>query len=109
MCQTCIEEGAQGVDCSVWEVNVDASVPDAVAIRAGGAYGKWYVIMGTYTHEHKNLALVLEPGAKHCVIEMHPPIENFAWEDRSGDASNSILDATKLPTAERPRAAAGRP
>jgi len=90
MCQTCIEEGSQGVDCSVWEVNVDASVPDSVAIRAGGAYGKWYVIMGTFTYEKKNRALILEPGAKQCVIDVHPPLENFAWEDNSGNKTNTV-------------------
>ena len=100
LCKTCVEESAHGVDCSVWEVNVDASLPESVAIRAGGSYGKWFVIMGTYTFEKKNLALVLEPGAKNCVIEIHPPLENFAWEDRSGDSSNVIAAG-----AGRPRVA----
>ena len=90
MCQTCIDEGSHGVDCSVWEVNVDASVPDSVAIRAGGAYGKWYVIMGTYTFEKKNKAIILEPGARQCVFDVHPPLENFVWEDNSGNSTNSF-------------------
>lgn len=91
MCTTCIEESAEGVDSSVWNVNVDASLPGATAIRAAGGYGKWYIIMGTYTFEKKNKALVLEPGARHSVFEMHPPIGNFAWEDRSGNDTNIIL------------------
>jgi len=90
MCRTCVEEGSRGVDCSVWEVNVDASIPESVAIRAGGAYGKWFVIMGTYTFEKKNKAIVLEPGATHCVFDVHPPLETFAWEDNSGDPTNRI-------------------
>jgi hypothetical protein len=97
MCSTCIEESASGVDCSVWEVNVDASLPGSTAIRAAGKYGKWYVIMGTYTFEKKNKALVLEPGAQHCVIEVHPPLSEFAWEDRSGSETNIVLGTNSPP------------
>jgi hypothetical protein len=91
MCSTCIEESADGVDCSVWEVNVDASLPGSTAIRTAGKYGKWFIIMGTYTFEKKNLALVLQPGARNCSIEVHPPLSEFAWEDRSGVDSNIIV------------------
>ena len=97
MCNTCVEEASQRVDDNVWQVNVDASLPNSVAIRAGGAYGKWYVIMGTFTFEKKNKALVLEPGTRHSVFEMHPPIGNFAWEDRSGNDTNVILTTDSPP------------
>lgn len=97
MCGTCVEESATGVDCSVWEVNVDASLPESVAIRAAGKYSKWFVIMGTYTFEKKNLAIVLEPGATNCVIEVHPPISEFAWEDRSGSDTNVFVPASMAP------------
>jgi len=97
MCTTCIEESAKGVDSSVWNVNVDASLPGATAIRAAGGYGKWYIIMGTYTFEKKNKALVLEPGARHSIFEMQPPIGNFAWKDRSGNDTNIILSTDHLP------------
>ena len=90
MCNTCIEERSQGVDCNVYDVNVDASLPNSVGIRAGGAYGKWYIIMGTYTFEKKNKALILEPGAREAVIEMHPPLKEFAWEDKSGNNTNTF-------------------
>jgi hypothetical protein len=100
LCHTCIRESATGVDCSVWDVNVDASLPDSVAIRAAGSYGKWFVIMGTYTFEKKNLAIVLEPGAQHCVFAVHPPLENFRWEDRSQSSTNVIL--TTQPAGVRP-------
>jgi hypothetical protein len=95
MCKTCIEEGSRGVDSSVWEVNVDASLPESVAVRIGGAYGKWFIIMGTFTFEKKNKALVLDPGARQCVIDVHPPLENFAWEDNSGNATNRISGPAK--------------
>jgi hypothetical protein len=101
MCNTCIEESATGVDCSVWEVNVDASLPDSTAIRASGKYGKWYVIMGTYTYERKNLALVLGPGAQNCVIEVHPPLREFAWEDHSGANNNLIIGLDDAARATR--------
>ncbi|HMO83615.1 MAG TPA: hypothetical protein PKC18_01710 [Lacipirellulaceae bacterium] len=90
MCRTCIAEGSKGVDCSVWEVNVDASIPESVAIRAGGAYGRWFVIMGAYGHERTNLALIIEPGARHCVFDLQPPIDEFVWEDRSGNDTNAV-------------------
>jgi len=97
LCKTGIEESATGVDCSVWQVNVDASLPDSVAIRTAGAYGKWYVIMGTYGYEKKNRALVLESPARHNVFEMHPPIQEFLWEDNSGSDTNIILSSQSPP------------
>jgi hypothetical protein len=53
--------------------------------------------MGTYTFEKKNNALVLDRGARHSVFEVHPPIDNFAWEDHSGSDTNVILTTTKPP------------
>lgn len=97
MCNTCIEESANGVDCGVWEVNVDASLPQGTAIRAAGKYGKWFVIMGTYTFEKKNKAIVLEPGARDCVFEVHPPLSEFNWEDRSGSDTNVVLGTNSPP------------
>ena len=97
LCNTCIEESAQGVDCSVWNVNVDASIPDSVAIRTAGGFGKWYIIMGTYGFERKNKALILDPGARHSVFEMHPPLQLFAWEDNSGEETNVMLSTMSPP------------
>ena len=97
LCNTCVEEGAHGVDNSVWNVNVDASIPDSVAIRTAGGFGKWYIIMGTYGFEGKNKAIVLEPGARHSVFEMHPPVQMFAWEDNSGVDTNLMLSTMSTP------------
>jgi len=97
LCNTCIQESANGVDCSVWHVNVDTSLPESVAIRAAGKFGKWYVIMGTYTFEGKNNAILLEPGAQHCVIEVHPPLDYHRWKDHSGSDTNIILSTTIPP------------
>ena len=50
MCNTCIHEEGDSdhgrVDDNVWFVNVDASEPNAVAIRTAAIHGKWYVITG---------------------------------------------------------------
>jgi hypothetical protein len=109
LCNTCVHEKPGGVDCSVWQVNVDASLPGSVAIRAAGKYGKWYVIMGAYTFERQNKALILEPGAEHTVFEIHPPIDMFLWENKSGNDTNIMLSAaspgykqySKLPSAPK--------
>ena len=85
------------MDNSVWNVNVDASIPDSVAIRTAGGFGKWYIIMGTYGFEGKNKAIVLEPGARHSVFEMHPPVQMFAWEDNSGVDTNLMLSTMSTP------------
>ncbi|RPI85055.1 MAG: hypothetical protein EHM41_11825 [Chloroflexi bacterium] len=101
MCNTCIQEEGDSkygrIDDNVWYVNVDASIPDSVAIRTAAIHGKWYVIMGTFHFEGKNKALILDPGARYNVIEMHPPIEEFAWENNSGSDTNVILSAKQQP------------
>jgi len=97
MCNTCIEEANLGVDDNVWYVNVDASLPNSTAIRTAGKYGKWYIIMGTFQYEGRNKAIILEPGAIHNVVEIHPPIGTWAWEDRSGNNTNVILSTDRPP------------
>ena len=42
-------------------------------------------------------ALVLDPGASHNVIEVHPPLEQYVWEDNSGDSTNVILTTMRPP------------
>ncbi len=95
MCKTGIQELGVGVDDNVWNVNVDASIPDSLSIRTAATHGKWYVIMGTWTFEGVNKAVILDPGARQNVIEVHPPLENFAWEDNSGNNTNIILTAQR--------------
>ena len=103
VCKTCIIEGHQGIDSNVWNVNIDASIEDSVAMRAGGNFGKWYVIMGTFRYEGVNKAVILEPGAEHNVIEVHPPLEGlFQWEDNSGNDTNVILTSKSPPYRPAP-------
>jgi len=97
MCRTCIRENARHVDDNVWNVNVDASLPGVTAIRTAAQHGKWYVIMGAWKHEGHNKALVLEPGAMDNVLEIHPPIENFTWENKSGNDTNVVLSTQRPP------------
>jgi hypothetical protein len=105
MCNTCIHEEGDSehgrVDDNVWFVNVDATEPDSIAVRTAAVHGKWYVIMGTYKYEGKNKAVVLDPGASHNVFEVHPPLDDFAWEDNSGNDTNVILSTKRPPYAQR--------
>lgn len=96
MCNTCIWEKGRGVDDGVWNVNVDASIPDSIGIRTAAMYGKWYLIMGTWDRKGTK-AVVLDPGASHNVLEVHPPIEEFEWEDNSGNSTNVILSTKRFP------------
>ena len=100
MCNTGIQELGKGVDDNVWNVNVDASIPDSLSLRTAATHGKWYVIMGTWTFEGVNRAVILDPGARQNVIEVHPPLEDFAWEDNSGNNTNIILTAQRYLNAQ---------
>jgi len=99
VCRVCIREEGGGVDDNVWNVNVDACLPDSVAVRTAAEHGRWYVIMGALQVDGVNraTALLLDPGARDNVIEVHPPVENYAWEDRSGNDSNVILTTRRPP------------
>ena len=44
-----------------------------------------------------NNALVMGLGASHNVIEMHPPITNYAWQKNSGNNTNIFLSTTIPP------------
>ena len=106
-CHTCIWEQQRGIDDEVWFVNVDADIPDSVAIRTAGAYGRWFVIMGTWgwfsgphAKANKTRSLVLDPGAMNNVIEVTPPLSNFApAEDNSGNDTNVVLASNRAPLA----------
>jgi hypothetical protein len=41
--------------------------------------------------------LILEKGARHSVFEVHPPLGDFAWEDRSGNDTNIVLSSDRPP------------
>lgn len=92
-CNTCIWEKGRNVDDNVWYVNVDATLPGSVAIRTGATYGWWHIIMGTYKFEGKNNAIILDPGATDNVMFIQPPLKTFAWEDNSGNESNTIMSS----------------
>lgn len=95
-CNTCIWEKGRNVDDNVWYVNVDASIPNAVAIRTAAYAGWWHIIMGTFKFEHRNKAIILDPGARSNVMFVQPPLATFAWEDNSGNKTNSVFSATEL-------------
>ncbi|MEE3368858.1 MAG: hypothetical protein VX346_05900 [Planctomycetota bacterium] len=51
---------------------------------------------GTYQFKGQNLAILLDPGAAHNIITMHPPLEKFAQRDRSGNETHVLLSAPRL-------------
>lgn len=102
-CNTCYMIAHRGVDSNVWNINVDASIPGSVGLRTAELYGKYYLIMGTWQNEGGNKTIVLEPGAAHNVIEVHPPLKVFLPEENnSGNDTNIIL------TTERPPLTLGK-
>ena len=85
-------------------------MPDSVAIRTGASFGRWHVIMGTadlfYEPKRKNIktkAVIFDPGAKHHVMEIFPPVEIFApCVDNSGNDTNVILSSQRPPWNQIP-------
>ena len=104
MCNTCIWEQHNGIDDGVWFVNVDASIPNAVAVRTAATYGKWFIIMGSMgwfvrPHDEKNKTktVILDPGAQYNVMEVSPPIDIFApWQDNSGNNTNVLMTSKSM-------------
>lgn len=100
-CMTCIEEGqtGNGIDCSLWTVNVDATEPSSVAIRTAACGNRWTIIMGTWCPENTR-ALIIGKGAMDNVFQMRPyayrgnhPAKHplgFPIENLSGNATNRI-------------------
>ena len=105
MCNTCIWEKRKGIDCGIWQVNVDASIKNSVAIRTAASYGRWFVIMGTWAGK---CSVIFDPGATHNVMEVTPPLQAglAPAEDNSGNKSNLIL-CSSTPSAAEPRAQLG--
>jgi hypothetical protein len=89
LCNTCIWEQGKGVDDSVSEVNVDASIPGSTAIRTA-ANGRWFVSMGTFGGKGTE-AIVIDPGARDNRFEVRPPIGRYPWRDKSGNSTNEFL------------------
>ncbi|MCL5103170.1 MAG: hypothetical protein M1133_03520 [Armatimonadetes bacterium] len=104
MCNTCIWEQRNGIDDGVWFVNVDASIPNAVAVRTGASYGKWFIIMGSmdwfvrpHDANNKTKSIILDPGAQYNVMEVSPPLDIFApAQDNSGNTTN-VISTSKTP------------
>jgi hypothetical protein len=90
LCKTCIWEQGKGIDDSVWEVNVDASIPHSTAIRTAAANGRWFVIMGTFGGKGTE-AIVIDPGARDNRFDVRPPIGRYPWRDNSGNTTNQFL------------------
>ena len=95
-CNTCIQEEHNRVDDHVYKVGLELSLPGSVGMRIGQTLGKYNVTM-TDISGVDTKALILDPGAAGNVIEIHPPIETFSWQDNSGSLSNVILSTLSPP------------
>ena len=111
LCHTCIEEQNYNIDCNSYFVNVEACLPDSVAIRTGAVMGMWHVILGTGDwfygrvdrKDNKTKSVIFEPGAKHHIMQMTPPVEFFApVVDNSGNDTNVIMTTMRPPLNQVP-------
>jgi hypothetical protein len=97
-CNTCIQEEGEHVDGNMWFVNVDANGPNGVGVRTAASTGCWQIIMGTWRHEGKNMAVILDPGARGNTMLVQPPLEHFRWQNLSGNQTNRV-ESTGLPAS----------
>jgi len=88
-------------------LKVEACERDSVAVRTAAAYGKWQIILGTWDwhnrpHQgNRARSIILGPGAKGKVFEVHAPIGIFApVDDLCGNDSNLILSSDWPPMAQ---------
>jgi len=91
MCNTCIWEHQTRIDSNIWNVNVDASLPDSVAIRTGAMYGRWTVIMGVFAGKEKTKGIVLDPGASYNTFEVPLRSDQWVLENNSGNSTNKFI------------------
>lgn len=100
-CNTGIWEGdtGNGIDCHLWTVNVDATLPGSVAIRTAANGNRWTIIMGTWEKQDTK-ALIIEKGAMDNRFNMRPSLSRgnhpadlplgFPHENNSGNLTNTI-------------------
>eukprot|EP01121_Diplochlamys_sp_Union-15-3_P001304 TRINITY_DN11143_c0_g1_i1.p1 TRINITY_DN11143_c0_g1~~TRINITY_DN11143_c0_g1_i1.p1 ORF type:complete len:191 (-),score=27.30 TRINITY_DN11143_c0_g1_i1:15-587(-) len=102
MCDIAIYETGNGVNSQQWFVNVDASVPNSVAIQTAASFGQWQIIMGTYDwnlHPNdKTRSIILNPGAAYNRLKITPPLwHGFApMENNSGNPTNVIVQVNQV-------------
>ena len=80
-----------------WNVNTDAFIDNAIAIKTGGKDGRWNIIMGAQAPDPTTAKLlVIDSGAVDNYFYIHPDIHSFAgatWEDNSLNSSNIVTGA----------------
>lgn len=91
------------MDNNDYFVNLEVNRPAGLALRAGGSYGKWHVVLRTTGSRAKNVPLItLGPDAVDNVLWVQPPMKQGAVNDDSGNKTNVILSTNKPPLTERP-------
>lgn len=91
MCNTCIWEHGQNTDSFIWDVNVDASLPNSVAIRTGAIYGVWTVIMNCSAGKDVTKGIVLDAGAAYNTFDVPRRQAFWTLQDNSGNATNTFI------------------
>jgi len=89
----------QGVDSQQWHVNVDATLPNSVAIRTAALFERWQIIMGTLNRSPGTRSIILDPGAQYNWMEITPPLWNFdGYENNSNYPNNVFVQSPRPPS-----------
>ena len=97
-CNTCVKEDRSEANSNthVFRLGLDTSLPNSLGIHNETIYGKYDVMMSDSSGVGTQ-ALIITPGMSGNVFEFHPPIEEFDWENNSGNVSNVILSTLSPP------------
>lgn len=91
-CNTCIWVKHNGIDSNIWNVNVDASLPNSTAIRSAEVYGRSLIIMGVAGGSGTK-GIILDPGATDNTFEVpqRPSGIGWTWINNSGNSTNKLI------------------
>ena len=86
-----VENSQGGIDSQQWFVNVDASIPGAVAIQTGATFEYWRIIMGTLDRSPTTRSLVLDSTAQYNIFSITPGLWNFDGYENNAISSNNLF------------------
>lgn len=95
-CNIGVREFQDRTDDHVYRLNINMSLPNSVGVRSGAYHGKWDLMLKS-SGGAGTKAFILDPGAAFNVFEIHPPLDQFNYEDNSGNNTNIFLSATQPP------------
>jgi len=95
-CGTDIMVTGNGVDSQQWDVNVDATLPNSIAIRTAAKFERWHIIMGTEDRSPGTRSIILDPGAESNWMEIQPQLWTVdGYENHSGFSNNVFIQTPK--------------